>query len=214
MVLIAKGKTEYHFTVKDVKDAEQKIQSWLSANSFKKTEEDGQVIYRGGDALVGNRFFEYNIDGSQVTLYAYLGSPKKPLALADGLAGAATIVPYRNALDPLLAALDGVENSNQQEPTASSKTKPQTQGTYNDFKQANSKRDNTFAEISFWVSIVMLVSSFFGIIAGAIIIIFNYYLAIQGLKSEKRGKAIAAIVMSSVAIVVVIVALIIDVLNK
>lgn len=219
MGLIAKGKTSYNFTVQNPQDAEQKIQSWLAANSFQPLQEDGQTIYRATDAFTGTRFFEYSINGAQIILYAYLGSPKKPMALADGLTGAINIIPYKNALEPLFTALNSATATNAlnqpqpeqpqqpQQPAVPNQPQPQT---YNDFKQANNKRNNTCAEISFWVSIVMLASSFFGIIAGAIIIIFNYYLAAQGLKSNKRGKAIAAIIISSIAIAVFIVKLIIE----
>lgn len=210
-MLLTKGKTEYRFTVQNTQEAEQKIQSWLSANSFQQMQEDSVTYYRGGDAMVGYRFFEYNIGGSQVVIYAYLGSFKKPRALADGMAGSMAIIPYKNALEPLFASLSS-ETAQPQQSTTPTQTQiqAQQQNTYGEFKQATNKRNNTCAEISFWVSILMLLASFTGIIAGAIIVIFNYYLASQGLKSNKKGKAIAAIVISSIAIVIVIVKLIIE----
>ena len=217
-MLTTKGKTEYRFTIQNTQDAEQKIQSWLSANSFQQVQEDGVVYYRGGDAMLGYRFFEYSINGSQLVLYAYLGSFKKPKALADGLAGSMAIIPYKNALEPLIAALNN--NTTEADSITSAQQIPvyeqpqravQQQNTYGEFKQATNKRNNTCAEISFWISLLMLLASFTGIIAGAIIVIFNYYLAVQGLKSDKKGKAIAAIIMSSISIIIIIVKLIIEI---
>ena len=210
-MLSTKGKTEYHFAVQNAQDAEQKIQSWLSANSFQQMQEDNVIYYRGGDAMLGHRFFEYSINGSQITIYAYLGSFKKPYALADGIAGSMAIIPYKNALEPLLASLNNnIPQSQQPSTIAQPQAQTQQQNTYGEFKQATNKRNNTCAEISFWVSILMLLASFTGVIAGAIIVIFNYYLAAQGLKSDKKGKAIAAIVMSSIAIVIVIIKFIME----
>lgn len=211
-MLATKGKTEYHFVVQNIQDAEQKIQSWLSANSFRQIREDNAIYYRSGDAVVGHRFFEYSIDGSQVNIYAYLGSFKNPRALADGMVGSMAIIPYKNALEPLLSSLNGNKAVRPQQSStmaqAEVQPQPQRQNAYGEFKQAANKRNSTCAEISFWVSILMFLVSFVGIMAGAIIIIFNYYLAIQGLKSDKKGKAVAAIIVSSAAIIVVIIKLI------
>ncbi|MBR2994213.1 hypothetical protein IKF43_02375 [Candidatus Saccharibacteria bacterium] len=206
-MLVGSGKTEYRFPIQNNQETEQKIQSWLSVNQFQKMQEGDIVYYRGGDAIVGRRFFEYSINGDQVAIYAYLGSFQKPIALSDGIAGAMAIIPYRNALEPLLVALGSNTQSSQPQQSATQVTQ---QNTYGEFRQANEKRNNNYAEISFWVSILMLVVSFAGIAVGAIIVIFNYYLAAQGLKSGKKGKAIAAIVLSSIAIAIMIIKLIIE----
>ena len=66
------------------------------------------------------------------------------------------------------------------------------------------KRQETLCEIGFWLSIVGLILSFIGVTYVVIIYILNYYFASQGLKTSKKGKAIATIVLSSVSIVVII----------
>ncbi len=220
-MISTEGKTEYRFTVQNAQDAEQKIQSWLSANSFQPIQEEDTVYYRGGDAMVGYRFLEYEINGPQVIICAYVGSFKKPHALTNDLVGSISIAPYQNALEPLLASLSsGVVSEPQQSSVAAQPQQPpmatqaqpqdQQQNTYKDFKQATSKRNGIYAEISFWISIAMFIVAFTGVMAGAIIVVLNYYLAIQGLKSNKKWKAITAIVVSSLAIIVFIVKLIID----
>ena len=76
---------------------------------------------------------------------------------------------------------------------------------YDNFKQEADKKKEKMAEISFWISILMLIAAFVGVSLSVLIAILNYYFAAQGLKSKKRGKAIAAIVITSVSIVVIII---------
>ena len=132
------------------------------------------------------------------------------MALNEGIAGSMAIIPYKNALEPLFAALSSEIAPNSAQPQqVATQPQPQPQNAYNDFRQAAAKRNDYCAEVSFWVSILMILVSFTGIIVGAIFFIFNYYLAAQGLKSNKKGKAIAAIIMSSVAIAIMVTMLII-----
>ena len=191
-----KGKTNYNFPSNA--DSESIVQSWLSANGFRKLE--GTNTYQAGDRLVqGLRFFEYEISGNEVKISVFFGSPEKPVALTDGLAGAIPSMEYKNLLTPLFAALDNNQSTTNQE----TETMP-TNNTYNNFQAATDKRKTTCAEISFWVSILLLISSFAGISMSVILVIVNYYLAAQGLKTKKRGKSIAAIVMTSISIVILI----------
>lgn len=78
----------------------------------------------------------------------------------------------------------------------------------NDFTQSfqaeTDKRKETVCEIGFWISIIGLILSFFGMMVGVIIYILDFYFAYNGLKTRKKGKAIATIVMSIISIVVII----------
>ena len=76
------------------------------------------------------------------------------------------------------------------------------------FRQAEDKRRSTFAEVSFWLPILLLFCSCFGATVGALDCLFNCVMATQGLKGKKRGKAIAALVMTLVALLIGIVMLI------
>lgn len=67
------------------------------------------------------------------------------------------------------------------------------------------KKNEIMCEISFWLSIVGLLGSFFGIIMGIFVYIFDFYSALQGLETRKRKKAIATIVMSIISIVFTII---------
>lgn len=223
---MAKGKSAYQFTIINPASADQIIQQWLTANQFQPISEDGSVYYQSGDALSGYRGFEYQISGNNVAINAYLGSFKKPMQLSDGLVGSLPIAAYKNKLNELFSVLNNMPSTSNEPaatpsattantaPTASVNSQPNSQPTnIPDFQQSVDKKNATFAEISFWVSLAMLLTAFTGVIYGAIIVIFNYWMAVQGLKSKKRGKAIAAIVISTAAIIVFVVKLIIEI-NK
>lgn len=257
-MLIANGKSEYRFIVKDTQEAEKAIQAWLSANDFQRMQENGAIVYRSGEPVIqGYRFFEYVFSESEIIVYAYLGSYRKPKALAKGMAGAMAIIPYKNLLGSLFAVLDAMamkgdqkvlkareENTMQDQQNNMNGNYPQGQqynntpqgpqnnmnggyaqgepypqgpqynnypqgpypqgpqnSPYNNFQQEASNRYSTYAEVTFWISIIMLVLSIIGFAIGILPSVANLVFAIQGLKSYKRGKAIAAVVMTSIAIV-------------
>lgn len=73
------------------------------------------------------------------------------------------------------------------------------------FQEETDKKKETACEIGFWISILGLILSLFGMMVGIIIYILDFYFAYQGLKTRKKGKAIATIVMSIISIVVIII---------
>lgn len=77
------------------------------------------------------------------------------------------------------------------------------------FQDETMKKKEKMCEIGFWLSILGLVCSLFGVTYGVIIYIMDFYFASQGLKTTKRGKAIATIVLSIISILIVIIELII-----
>jgi len=207
-MLGTKGKTTYNFPLTtDIGTTKHLIEDWLSANNFHQSDESPNVYQSGDKLLTGLRFFEYTISNKEIAISAYLGSIKKPIALNDGFVGALPVMDYKNSLAPLFAAL----SSNNQPTTNQEPTSMSAKNTdYNNFQQSVDKRKTTCAEISFWISILLLLVSFGGVSMSAILIIVNYYLAAQGLKTNKRGKSIAAIVMTSISIVILIIGIIIS----
>ena len=63
-------------------------------------------------------------------------------------------------------------------------------------------RDEKTCEIAFWMSIAGLIFSFFGQAFGIFLYIFEFIFAARGLKTRKRGKAIATIVMAIISLVI------------
>ncbi|MGN1355126.1 MAG: hypothetical protein ACI4WP_00455, partial [Bacilli bacterium] len=76
------------------------------------------------------------------------------------------------------------------------------------FQNETIKKQEKMCEIGFWLSLLGLLSSFAGVTYGVIIYIMNFYFASQGLKTSKRSKAIATIVLSIVSIFIIILQLI------
>lgn len=78
------------------------------------------------------------------------------------------------------------------------------------FQDETIKKQEKVCEIGFWLSLVGLLLSFFGVSYGLLVYIMDFYFASQGLKTRKRGKAIATIVLSIISLVIVILGVIIS----
>ncbi len=72
------------------------------------------------------------------------------------------------------------------------------------FQNETTKKQEKMCEVGFWLSLFGLICSFVGVTYGIIIYILNFYFASQGLKTRKRGKAQATIVLSIVSILIII----------
>lgn len=72
------------------------------------------------------------------------------------------------------------------------------------FQDETTKKQEKMCEIGFWLSILGFLCSFLGVSYGVIIYILDFYFASQGLKTRKRGKAIATIVLSVASIIIII----------
>ncbi len=72
------------------------------------------------------------------------------------------------------------------------------------FQNETTKKQEKMCEIGFWLSLFGLLISFAGLTYGGIMYILNFYFASQGLKTRKRGKAVAIIVLSIVSILITI----------
>lgn len=74
----------------------------------------------------------------------------------------------------------------------------------NTFQNETVKKQDKMCEVGFWLSIVGLVFSFIGVAYRLILYILIFYFASQGLKTQKRGKAIASIVLTVISIVIIV----------
>ena len=72
------------------------------------------------------------------------------------------------------------------------------------FQNETLKKQEKMCEWGFWLSLLGLLASFVGVAYGVIIYMLNFYFASQGLKTRKRGKAIATIVLSIISILIII----------
>lgn len=214
-------KTAYKFECnKNV--AENIIMQFLKANSYKeRVTKEGKKYYQYSDALVKG-FLEYEFQNNMVTIYAYIRSEKRPTPLDNSLIAVMAKSHYKDIIESLLEALsnsnieilkkEGGENMEEnEEKVEATEVNKETTDTYNQFKQENEKSKEGFAIAAFVMSIVGLILSCFGWGLGVIIIMLEYYFAIQGLKSKKKGLAITAIVLASLALLINIITIILTI---
>jgi hypothetical protein len=79
---------------------EELLQNWLEENHFERLEDAQGVFYQAR-----KRFFEYSIEGNQLTLYVYVKSRKNPVGLENGIIGMMDVMSYLNILTPLFTEL-------------------------------------------------------------------------------------------------------------
>lgn len=224
-------KTEYKFNFSvDASIIENTIQLWLVANGFSKYEKDGLNCYRQGDALVqGYKFFEYYINGNELSILGYIGSIKHPKSLDNKFVGVLAIAPYRKLISNLLEELKRVNENGRSSEISKTKdestqsqdnnlnsqnnTQDDMQSAINKFKDQNNKTWGNWTIFAFVMSILSLIMSIFGYMFGVIIIILVYYVAINGLKTTKKGLAIASIAITSVSLFIIFLEIVYTVLT-
>lgn len=253
-----KGRSNYTFEIKcDSNLMNNLIQSYMQANNFKAEEKNGEHYYKAGDAMVGYRYFNYSINGNQLTLEAWLKGTFGEIKVEQtGIVGLnMQAMNFRNSLNTLFQEIDKLnnggntmnnENQNlneqtneniaqpaptmqeqpvQQEnvqtqpmnnqinqestPSVNQSTQDQTQVNQSSqfaqtFQDETTKKQEKLCEIGFWLSILGFLASFAGIAYGVIVYAMDFYFASQGLKTKKKGKAIATIVLSILSIIIII----------
>lgn len=182
---------------------------------------------------MGYKGLIYFIQGQQITINAWLDGALGDFPLEQNSLNVMAMN-YRNSLSTLFKEIEGGNtmnnnvnngqmnfdpntgqpiNQNIQQTTGDPVNQINTEQPQNNFSQTfqdeNQKKQEKMCEIGFWLSILGLVCSLFGVTYGVIIYIMDFYFASQGLKTTKRGKAIATIVLSIISILIVIIELII-----
>lgn len=185
--------------------------------------------------MLGYRGLTYSISGQTITINAWLDGALGDFPLEQNLNMLA--MNYRNSLSTLFQEIENLNGGNTmnnnvnngqmhfdpntgqplnqnmgQQPTVQPVNQMNNQQPQNSFSQTfkneNQKKQETMCEIGFWISIFGLLGSFAGIMMGLLVYVLDFYFASQGLKTRKRGKAIATIVLSIISILIVIIQLI------
>lgn len=232
-----KGRSTYTLQFKSDSDTIEKLmQSYISANGFTFIEKKGEQYFRAGDQMMGYRGLTYSISGQIITINAWLDGVLGDFPLEQNSLNMMAMN-YRNSLSTLFQEIENLNggntlNNNVNQNNNGMNFDPQTgqpinqnlnnQMNYNNpqiqnnqtqfsqtFKIENQKKQETMCEIGFWISILGLLGSFAGIMMGLFVYILDFYFASQGLKTKKRGKAIATIVLSIISIIIVLVQLVI-----
>lgn len=205
---MSQGKTEFKFVVNvDMNMVETVIRNWLYVNKFALKQELGSTVYAFNDPILkGKRGFEYYINGNEVKILAYVGTYKKPQAL-EGVVGAVLKQSYKNELSPLFEEIQKLENGaavNVNPIYDAAMGASAQDSSLNTFMEKNNKSQETLVIVGFVMAIIGLVLSCFGWTYGVLLLVLEFYFAIQGLKTSKKGLAIATIVMASLSILILI----------
>lgn len=190
-------KTRFEFVVNaDPRLIDDTIRRYLAANKFQQQPKGTMNYFFFHDPLIkGKRSFEYMIQGNKVTIFAYLNTFEKPNGL-DGAMGFAMKQDYKNELQVLFEELKRLETQNM----GVANGMPQ-QGTAVDaFVEENNKKKEKGTIIAFVMAIIGLLLSCAGMSYGVILLILEFYLAIQGLQTKKKGLAIATIVIACISL--------------
>lgn len=91
-------------------------------------------------------------------------------------------------------------------------TAPVQNDSLNTFMEQNNKKQETLVIVGFVMSLIGLLLSCFGATYGVILIMLEFYFAIQGLKTKKKGLAIATIVLASLGICMYLLSIVVYVL--
>ena len=222
-----KGKSNYNLTFNsDSTLVNNIVQSYLKESGFNMYEKKGENYYRAGDAMLGYKGFNYSINGNNLSIEAWLDGALGDFPLEQNSLNMLAM-DYRNSLNKLFQEINKLNNGgmnmnnnfNNQNINNQMNYDPNTGQPINNndnnnnfvqsFQDETMKKKERMCEIGFWLSILGLVCSFFGIAYGIFVYIMDFYFASQGLKTRKKGKAIATIVLSIISILFIIFTLII-----
>lgn len=234
------GKSRFDFNVSNIGAAENAIRDFLQLHKFKQVDTNRYYMY--DPIMTGKTNFEYYINGNSITIFAYLGKPEKPIMLDDELRMAMGKQTYLSQLNVLFTSLNNLNgmgnqvNNNQNQYMANQAyntqeqqvNKEQTFNQYgqpinqNTYGQAQNYQNNSLTGMSAgydkWatISLVMSIIGVIGLCVGGIGLLYNmivYYVAGMGLKSNKRGQAIAAMIINSLVMVGILVILVFQIIG-
>ena len=211
---MAKGRSKYSIQFNsDSATVNNLVQSYLNAEGFKLHEKKGEQYLRAGDQMMGYRGFKSSIEGQTLNIEAWLDGALGDFVLEQNNMMA---INYRNSLNNLFQEIsklgsEGVNMNNQNLNNNVQNVEQSVQNNANQFAQnfqdETMKRKEKLCEIGFWISICGLLGAFGGVAMGLLVYIMDFYFASQGLKTRKRGKAIATIVLSILSILITIIQL-------
>lgn len=182
------------------------IQSYLQANKYEIQQKDNETYFRTGEPMIkGYKYFKYFINGQTVTIYAWFKGAFGEVPIEQGDLNI-NAMEYRNSLNTLFQEINNlnnqsINNNNQMNNINQNNMNQFTQN----FQSETIRKQEKMCEIGFWFSIFGLLISFIGISYGVILYAVNIYFGLQGLKTSKRGKAIATIILSIISFLMIIV---------
>ncbi len=207
---MAKGKSQYviNFSA-DPQLVNQTVCNWLNENGFKYMEKYDCKFYRKGDGIwTTSRCFEYYIQGNQLTILAYLKTPKNPFSLNSGVVGAANTAPYLSLLSTLTDKINSLPPANMQYDGGYANNQyyqqPINGQTGSDLKASAEKGAMAGSIVGICIGLLNILLGFAGYQLGVIWIILGLVFAISGLKSDNKILGISAVAIMVISIIVYI----------
>ena len=183
--------------------AEELIQGWLAAHEFQYKQENGETYFEYGDGIVtAFTGFQYLLYPQRVELRCWMGKKRKARQL-EGFYGAIWFAnqsppnPYPPQQNPYTAPI-----SSPQQPHY---TNPAPPPDIESIRQQVDKKKANCALAGFILSLVMLIMLFFGWALGLPVAIVAIWLCCYGLKSSRKGLAVAGIVITCIESVLLLV---------
>ncbi|MDO4611930.1 MAG: hypothetical protein Q4B29_00485 [Candidatus Saccharibacteria bacterium] len=194
------NRSEYHFQIINAQEVNNLITKFLQTNKFTLQNKNGEQYFRSGEPMFeGYKYFSYAIQGQTLTIWAWLKSALGEFPIEQNNLSTA-VVNYRNILSGLFQEIERLSQAS----TSPQAIQPQAQTQFSQaFQNETLKKQETMCEVGFWFSLIGLVISFFGFAYGAIIYAMDLCFAVQGLRTRKKSKAIATIIISVISIVIV-----------
>ena len=212
-----KGRSNYSFEINcDLQTINNLIQGYLNGNGFSLYSKNGEQYYRAGDSMIGYKGFTYTFQGKILVISAWLDGALGNFPVEQKNSFNMLAMDYRNSLGPLFNEISRLSNggnsmnNNEQNSFNNVNNQINNQQFQNNqqfaqnFQNQTDKKKETMCEIGFWISIFGLLASFGGVVMGLLVYVMDFYFASQGLKTRKRGKAIATIVMSILSILIIV----------
>ncbi|MBQ4583684.1 MAG: hypothetical protein IJA94_02220 [Bacilli bacterium] len=209
-----KGRSVYTFQLNcDPNLINNLIQSYIQSNQYKLQQEKGEQFYRAGDGIQGYKYFNYSIDRQYLTISAWFKGAFSEVPIEQNSLNVAAMS-YRNSLNTLFQEINKLNNGginmNFDPKTGQPLNNSQQFGENNvnqftqTFLNETTKKQEKMCEIGFWLSLFGLFCSLFGVMYGILVYILNFYFAIQGLKTRKKGKAIATILLTVASTLIIV----------
>lgn len=221
-----KGRSSFAFLVKEPEKAQALINEWLQVYGFSLINRKGEQYYRRGDAWVdGYSYFAYQIQNDRVFLQAW----RKNIFGSEMGAQIPSMTPfsYSDAINQLIDQLNLISvpttSTPAGEPAAPVNNITQTGGSPtvqpnnfqpidngSNFRNNSSKTDEYFCIAAF----VMAVGNFLlilldgNVVLGGLGYLFVFVFGARGLKTKKRGLAIAALILGAVSLIMFIIKII------
>lgn len=205
-----KGRDTFTFQLKEPDKAQALINEWLQAYNFTVANLKDEPCYTRIDALTGCAFFNYQIQGSQLTLWIWQRTTKDVSVYRSNFIGGF----YRDIMNQLLEKISAI-SINQAPGTAPVQNGANMNSQINNsgasnsngnFRDLSNKTDEKLCIVGFIMALantglVLLGDS---IALGGLGYVILFICAARGLKTQKRNLAIATIILGIVSLVIFI----------